>query len=173
MCSSVYLCNEAYLRFIKLFIFSANKVFSQKSLKLVRGVLWIVIQKNLAFFLATLIPIMMTSKQSKQWPFRYTTMALGQKCGNYKMSFYGPIMMDQLMDQLLAKYQYTPRTYICDSKIRNFVGTKNQQFNYPYVSFLAKVHRKPHHLKILHKVSFYNIVSETITYSTPGAQDLN
>ena len=63
-----------------------------------------------------------------------------------------PVSVDEKMidpsklSDAVAKYNYTPRTYICDFKIRNFWHLKMN-----ILIDLVKVHRSAHFLKIIQK----------------------
>ena len=58
------------------------------------------------------------------------------------------------LSDAVAKYNYTPRTYICDFKIRNFWHLKNEHLNWPWegtqMYALFENHPKNSHFTTLH-----------------------
>ena len=124
-----------------------KKVFSQKY-KLgptgPRGTMYILkidpsIQNNLAFLNDY---ILMTSRQGPIKVHNYDFEAI-IRCVSVDEKMIDP----SKLSDAVAKYNYTPRTYICDFKIRNFWHLKMN-----ILIDLVKVHRSAHFLKIIQKI---------------------
>ena len=131
-----------------------KKVFSQKYKVGSTGYILKIdpsIQNNLAFLNDY---ILMTSRQGPIKVHNYDFEAI-IRCVSVDEKMIDP----SKLSDAVAKYNYTPRTYICDFKIRNFWHLKMN-----ILIDLGKVHRCTHYLKIIQKILILQHYTESKLY---------